>query len=138
MAWPFKGKPGKINIIRDSPDPGTWIRAQVTYRYRILSGILLILGHGSELRLHTGIQYYQVFSWSWDLDQSSGYIQVYNIIRYSPDPGTWIRAQVTYRYTILSGILLILGLESELRLHTGIQYYSRLPMSVLGIYFDWF
>ncbi|XP_023342239.1 peptidase inhibitor 16 [Eurytemora carolleeae] len=32
MAWPFKGKPGKINIIRDSPDPGTWIRAQVTYR----------------------------------------------------------------------------------------------------------
>ena len=58
MAWPFKGKPGKINIIRDSPDPGTWIRAQVTYRYRILSGILLILGHGSELRLHTSKEYY--------------------------------------------------------------------------------
>jgi len=32
LAWPFKGKPGKVNIIRDSPDSATWIRAQVTFR----------------------------------------------------------------------------------------------------------
>jgi len=32
LAWPFKGKPGKVNIVRDSPDTKTWIRAQITYR----------------------------------------------------------------------------------------------------------
>ena len=32
LAWPYKGKPGKVRILRDSPDPNTWIRAQVTYR----------------------------------------------------------------------------------------------------------
>jgi len=32
LAWPFKGKPGKVNILRDSPDTKTWIRAQITYR----------------------------------------------------------------------------------------------------------
>jgi len=32
MAWPFRGKPGKVSIVRDSPDFNTWVRAQVTYR----------------------------------------------------------------------------------------------------------
>ena len=32
LAWPFKGRPGRVNIQRDSPDSSTWIRAQVTFR----------------------------------------------------------------------------------------------------------
>ena len=36
LAWPFRGRPGKINIFRDSPDRSTWIRAQVnTNIYKI-------------------------------------------------------------------------------------------------------
>ena len=30
LAWPYRGRPGKVNIQRDSPDSNTWIRAQVT------------------------------------------------------------------------------------------------------------
>ncbi len=29
LAWPYRGRPGKVNIQRDSPDSNTWIRAQV-------------------------------------------------------------------------------------------------------------
>lgn len=32
LAWPFKGKPGRITIDRDSPNLSTWIRAQITFR----------------------------------------------------------------------------------------------------------
>lgn len=32
LAWPFKGKPGRVTIQRDSPDLSTWIRAQITFR----------------------------------------------------------------------------------------------------------
>ena len=32
LAWPYRGRPGKVNIMRDSPDDATWIRAQVTFR----------------------------------------------------------------------------------------------------------
>ena len=32
LAWPYRGRPGKVNIQRDSPDGDTWIRAQVTFR----------------------------------------------------------------------------------------------------------
>ena len=32
VAWPFGGRPGKVNVMRSSPNPATWIRAQVTFR----------------------------------------------------------------------------------------------------------
>jgi len=32
LAWPYNGRPGKVSILRDSPDLSTWIRAQVTFR----------------------------------------------------------------------------------------------------------
>jgi len=32
LAWPFKGRPGRVNIQRASPTDSTWIRAQVTFR----------------------------------------------------------------------------------------------------------
>lgn len=32
LAWPYRGRPGKVNILRDSPDSDTWIRAKVTFR----------------------------------------------------------------------------------------------------------
>jgi len=32
LAWPFKGRPGRVNIQRSSPTESTWIRAQVTFR----------------------------------------------------------------------------------------------------------
>ena len=32
LAWPYRGRPGKVNIRRDSPTSDTWIRAQVTFR----------------------------------------------------------------------------------------------------------
>lgn len=32
LAWPFKGRPGRVNILRSSPTESTWIRAQVTFR----------------------------------------------------------------------------------------------------------
>ena len=118
MAWPFKGKPGKINIIRDSPDPGTWIRAQVTYRYTLLSGILLILGLGSELRLHTGLEYY---------------LRLLLIQEHGSE--SMLHTGIEYYLRLL----LIQEHGSESMLHTSIEYYLRLLLfSVLGIFFDWF
>ena len=32
FAWPRRGKPGRVNVSQDSPDPFTWVRAQVTFR----------------------------------------------------------------------------------------------------------
>jgi len=32
LAWPSRGKPGKVSIVEDSPDQFTWVRAQVTFR----------------------------------------------------------------------------------------------------------
>ena len=32
LAWPFRGRPGKVNIQRDSPNENSWIRAEVTFR----------------------------------------------------------------------------------------------------------
>ena len=87
MAWPFKGKPGKINIIRDSPDPGTWIRAQVTYRFRILFEI--ITDSRTWIRVHVTYRYKILFE----------------IIT---DPRTWIRVNVTYKYRILFEIITVL------------------------------
>jgi len=32
IAWPYKGKPGKISVFRDSPSKSAWVRAQITFR----------------------------------------------------------------------------------------------------------
>ena len=32
IAWPYNGRPGKVNVQKSSPNPATWIRAQVTFR----------------------------------------------------------------------------------------------------------
>jgi len=32
VAWPFRGKPGKISVFRDSPPSKAWVRAQITFR----------------------------------------------------------------------------------------------------------
>jgi len=32
LAWPNRGKPGKVSIVQDSPDPFTWVRAHVTFK----------------------------------------------------------------------------------------------------------
>jgi len=32
LAWPNRGKPGKVSIYQDSPDQYTWVRAQVTFK----------------------------------------------------------------------------------------------------------
>lgn len=41
VAWPFGGRPGKVNVMRSSPNPATWIRAQVTFRKVDNSWIIL-------------------------------------------------------------------------------------------------
>jgi len=41
VAWPFRGRPGKVNVMRSSPNPATWIRAQVTFRKVDNSWIIL-------------------------------------------------------------------------------------------------
>jgi len=32
IAWPYRGKPGKISVFRDSPGLDAWVRAQITFR----------------------------------------------------------------------------------------------------------
>lgn len=32
VVWPYRGKPGKISVFRDSPRTGGWVRAQITFR----------------------------------------------------------------------------------------------------------
>merc|ERR1711976_689683 len=32
LAWPYRGKPGKVTIKQESPDLDTWVRAQVTFK----------------------------------------------------------------------------------------------------------
>jgi len=32
LAWPNRGKPGRVSIYQDSPDRNTWVRAQVTFK----------------------------------------------------------------------------------------------------------
>lgn len=32
VAWPYRGKPGKISVFRDSPSASAWVRAQITFR----------------------------------------------------------------------------------------------------------
>ena len=32
LAWPNRGKPGRVSIHQDSPDRNTWVRAQVTFK----------------------------------------------------------------------------------------------------------
>jgi len=33
VAWPYRGKPGKISVFRDSPSASAWVRAQITFRH---------------------------------------------------------------------------------------------------------
>jgi len=33
VAWPYRGKPGKISVFRDSPSDLAWVRAQITFRH---------------------------------------------------------------------------------------------------------
>ena len=32
MAWPFRGKPGRVYVSKDSPTSSAWIRAKITFR----------------------------------------------------------------------------------------------------------
>ena len=36
LAWPNRGKPGKVSIVQNSPDRRTWVRAQVCNSNHIL------------------------------------------------------------------------------------------------------
>ena len=32
MVWPYKEKPGKISVFRDSPGVSRWMSAEITFR----------------------------------------------------------------------------------------------------------
>jgi hypothetical protein len=32
LAWPRRGRPGRVAVAQDSPGTGAWVRAQVTFR----------------------------------------------------------------------------------------------------------
>ena len=32
LAWPVNGRPGKVDIMKNSPRSTTWIKAQITFR----------------------------------------------------------------------------------------------------------
>lgn len=41
VAWPYKGKPGKISVFRDSPSATAWVRAQITFRH--IDNVFLVM-----------------------------------------------------------------------------------------------
>ena len=53
VVWPFHGKPGIVKIQRNSPDAGTWIRAQVTFRKISNSFVVLFRADSSKTGLVT-------------------------------------------------------------------------------------
>jgi hypothetical protein len=53
VVWPFNGKPGIVKIQRNSPDGGTWIRAQVTFRKISNSFVVLFRADSSKTGLVT-------------------------------------------------------------------------------------
>jgi len=55
LAWPYKGRPGKVSIMRSSPDLSTWIRAQVTFR-NIDNYFLVMFKSKGPSRLETELQ----------------------------------------------------------------------------------
>ena len=46
MVWPYKEKPGKISVFRDSPGVSRWMSASITFRNVENSFILLFRGGG--------------------------------------------------------------------------------------------
>ena len=46
LAWPNRGKPGKVKIQQDSPDGETWVRAQVTFKNVDRQFLLMLRARG--------------------------------------------------------------------------------------------
>ena len=46
LAWPNRGKPGKVTIEQDSPDSETWVRAQVTFKNVDRQFLLMLRARG--------------------------------------------------------------------------------------------
>lgn len=46
LAWPNRGKPGKVTIQQDSPDANTWVRAQVTFKNVDRQFLLMLRARG--------------------------------------------------------------------------------------------
>ena len=50
LAWPYRGKPGKVSISQDSPDRDTWVRAQVTFKNVDRDFLLMFRARGPRAR----------------------------------------------------------------------------------------
>jgi len=46
VAWPYRGKPGRISVFKDSPDPSKWVKAQITFRKVDNNFLLMFRGGG--------------------------------------------------------------------------------------------
>ena len=46
LAWPNRGKPGKVKIQQDGPDAATWVRAQVTFKNVDRQFLLMLRARG--------------------------------------------------------------------------------------------
>ena len=49
LAWPNRGKPGKVTIEQDSPDGETWVRAQVTFKNVDRQFLLMMRARGPRV-----------------------------------------------------------------------------------------
>ena len=50
LAWPYRGKPGKVAIEQESPDLSTWVRAQVTFKNVDRDFLLMLRARGPRAR----------------------------------------------------------------------------------------
>ena len=50
LAWPYRGKPGKVSISQESPDRDTWVRAQVTFKNVDRDFLLMFRARGPRAR----------------------------------------------------------------------------------------
>lgn len=50
LAWPYRGKPGKVTIKQESPDLDTWVRAQVTFKNVDRDFLLMFRARGPRSR----------------------------------------------------------------------------------------
>ena len=50
LAWPYRGKPGKVSIAQESPDRDTWVRAQVTFKNVDRDFLLMFRARGPRAR----------------------------------------------------------------------------------------
>jgi len=46
VAWPYRGKPGRISVFKDSPDSSKWVKAQITFRKVDNNFLLMFRGGG--------------------------------------------------------------------------------------------